>query len=340
MQKIILPIDTKSLFLNIFNDNESGHTPTVSTSIKQGHSLNEKLSQIYKIPKQINFQNNHELVNELLKNSKSTTKINNVFVFDKISVNGIKLNCKSSFCLFIKEEIDPSKVQFGRIKLHYPMNLKYDDVNLRIDNKDILNHISDLLFSNAFIVNSFQYDFDSDYFNFKVTIIGENKIPYSKVFINNKGTGNKFNGIFNEYADSYDMEIINLKKKYGNVVEPGTYEQFIDNEKNIANEICMNYLSNKYENVRNITNEYSYSIYDFDYEENGITKYIMLYFTSTSIKYFNISSKRLKLLNDMSDKVSIMLITEIEDIPKINILTFDDLIKYNSSINSVMMKEV
>lgn len=340
MQKIVLPIDTKSLYYNIKNDNLSGHTATVATPIKQGNSLNEQLNQIYKIPKQINFQNNHELVNELVKNSKSTIKINNVFVFDKISVNGIKLDKNSSFCLFIKEEIDPSKVQFGRIKLHYPMNLKYDNVDFKIDNKDVLNQISDLLYNNAFIVNSFQYDFDTDYLNFKVTIIGENKIPYSKVFINNKGVGNKFNSIFNEYADSYDMEIINLRKKYGDMVEPGTYEQFIDNEKVKANDICMNYLSKRYENVRNITDEYSYSIYDFDYEENGITKYMMLYYTSTSIKYFNISSKRLKLLNDMSDKVSIMLITEIEDKPEINILTFDDLVKYNSSINSVMMKEV
>ena len=336
MQRIDLPIDTKSLYFNILNDNESGHTPTVATPIKQGNSLNEQLNQIYKIPKQINFQNNHELV----KNSKSTIKINNVFVFDKISVNGIKLDKNSSFCLFIKEEIDPTKVQFGRIKLHYPMNLKYDSIDYKIDNKDVLNQISDLLYNNAFIVNSFQYDFDTDYLNFKVTIIGENKIPYSKVFINNKGVGNKFNSIFNEYADSYDMEIINLRKKYGDMVEPSTYEQFIDNEKQKANDICLKYLSSKYENVRNITDEYSYSIYDFDYEEDGVTKYIMLYFTSTNINYFNISSKRLKFLNDMSDKVSIMLITEIEENPEIHIYTFDDLIKFNSSINSVMMKEI
>ena len=31
------------------NDNESGHTPTVATPIKQGNSLNEQLNQIYKI---------------------------------------------------------------------------------------------------------------------------------------------------------------------------------------------------------------------------------------------------------------------------------------------------
>ena len=49
MQRILLPIDTKSLFLNIFNDNESGHTATVSTPIKQGNSTNERLMQIFKM---------------------------------------------------------------------------------------------------------------------------------------------------------------------------------------------------------------------------------------------------------------------------------------------------
>lgn len=33
MRKIYIPIDNKSLFINIFNDNRSGHTPTVCTPI-------------------------------------------------------------------------------------------------------------------------------------------------------------------------------------------------------------------------------------------------------------------------------------------------------------------
>ena len=56
MQKIILPIDTKSLYFNIKNDNESGHTATVATAIKQGNSINSNLYQIFTIPNQIDFQ--------------------------------------------------------------------------------------------------------------------------------------------------------------------------------------------------------------------------------------------------------------------------------------------
>ena len=35
MGKIILPIDTKSLYFNIKNDNFSGHTPTVVSPLKK-----------------------------------------------------------------------------------------------------------------------------------------------------------------------------------------------------------------------------------------------------------------------------------------------------------------
>lgn len=91
MHKIFLPIDTKSLYLNIFNDNPKGHTCTVATPIKQGHSLNEELNQVFKIPQQVDYQKYPELIDLLRKNSKSIIRINNVFVFNKIKLNG-KLN--------------------------------------------------------------------------------------------------------------------------------------------------------------------------------------------------------------------------------------------------------
>ena len=72
MSKIVLPIDTKSLYLNIFNDNLAGHTATVATPLKQGNSYNEELGQLLTIKdKEIYFQNKPELINEMLKNSKS-----------------------------------------------------------------------------------------------------------------------------------------------------------------------------------------------------------------------------------------------------------------------------
>lgn len=340
MQIINLPINTKSLYLNILNDNPKGHTATVNTPIKQGNSLNKQLEQIFKIPKQLSFKQKNNLISEMLKNSKSIIKINNVFVFDKISVNGIKLNNTPCFCLYIKEEVDDKKKQYGRIKFHYPTSFHYKDREINIDNKSILNQISEVLLNYAFVVNSFQYDFDTDYLNFKVTIIGENQIPYSKVFIKNKGVGNKFSNIFNEYANSYDMEIMSLRKKYGKDVDAASYENYINKERIIANDVCTEFLKNqKYQEIRNISEKYPDSLYDFDYEENGTTKYCMLFFTATSKKYFNISSKRLRFINDFKEKTSIILITNIEYDPKVNVLKVEDLNNYSSTINSIMMKE-
>ena len=341
MQRIVLPIDTKSFYFNIKNDNISGHTATVATPIKQGNSINEKLMQVYKIPMQIDFQSKPELVNELTKNSKSQIKITNVFSFKKIRVNGKKVQTSKSFCFYIKEEIDPGKVQYGRLKLHYPLSLKYEDNDIAIDNKSIINSISDCLHEYAFIVTAFEYDFDEDYLNFKVTIIGENSIPYSKVFINNKGTGNKYTSIFNEYADSYDMEIISLKKfynKYNETIDPRNYREAISKNDFIADSIVENNLVEKgFKNIKNVGSEFTYSLYDFSYEENDRVKFLMIFNTATSNKYFNISSKKLKFLNDFSDDTKIILITNILDDPQIYEYNISDINSFSKSINSLML---
>lgn len=341
MKKIILPIDTKSFYFNIKNDNATGHTATVATPIKQGNSINEKLIQVYKIPMQIDFQTKPELINELIKNSKSQIKITNVFVFKNIYVNGKRINVDKSFCFYIKEEINPDKIQYGRLKLHYPMSLKYEDSELNIDNKNIINTISTFLHDYAFIVTAFEYDLDEDYLNFKITIIGENSIPYSKVFINNKGVGNKYTSVFDEYADSYDMEIISLKKFYNNYnenIDPSNYREAILKNNSIAKAIVEKRLmQKKFTNVINLSSEFTYSLYDFSYENAGIVKYLMVFNTCTSNKYFNISSKKLKFLNDFSDDTDIILITNILDNPQIYEFNIIDIKSFSKSINSLML---
>lgn len=341
MQRIVLPIDTKSLFFNIFNDNESGHTATVSTPIKQGNSTNETLMQVFKIPKQIDFNSKPRLIDELIKNSKSRIKINNVFVFDKISVNGYIIDTNNVlFGMYIKEEVDPTKVQFGRIKLHYPLSLKFKDEDIAIDNKYIMNLISKKLNDYAFIVNSFEYDFDKDILNFNITIIGENHIPYSKVFINNKGVGNKFASIFNEFAESYDMEIISLRQKYGQEVGPDNYLEYMELAKDKAISSAELKLREGYKNeVVNISSMYPYSLYDFECRHEYKLKYILVFYTTSNNEYFNISSKKLKFINDFKDDVEILMITNVLNEEKIKRYSVDDILSFSKSINSLMLRK-
>ena len=144
MSMIRLSIDTKSLFFNIKNDNECGHTATVATPLKQGSVARPELFEIEKIPEGINCFSKEDLVSQILSKSRASAKINRVCVFEKIAVNGTELKDLPAFCMYIREETDPSNVHFGRQKLHYPMSLSFEDLNVDINNRAVLKaaHLS------------------------------------------------------------------------------------------------------------------------------------------------------------------------------------------------------
>lgn len=330
--KIYLPLDTKSLYYNIKNDNLKGHTCTVATPIKQGKSINNELNEVYRIPKQIDFQLSENLLNELTKNSKSVVRINNVFVFERIKVNNEVLNCEKSFCFFTKEEIDPNRVQYGRVKLHYPLSLKNDEFN--IDNRLVINTISSFVFNYAFIVESFEYDLTDDYLNFNVLIVGYNGIPYSKVFINNKGVGSKYNKLVKNYFDIYDFEIIALRKKYG-LVNPENFMDFIEKGSKIANELALKYLNSiEASQIRCIKDSYPYSIFDFQFYLNGHINYCILSFTFTKKKYFNLSYYQNAFLKTFSNSF-LLLVSELDENNVISIIDKNNIETFSLSIDSI-----
>lgn len=335
MHKIFLPIDTKSLYLNIFNDNRKGHTCTVATPIIQGRSRNLELEQIYKIPRQIDFQKYPDLIVRLTNNSKSVVKVNNVFAFDKIKVNGNSVPCNASFCLFTKEEVDPNRIQFGRIKLHYPIGLKYDD--LKIDNKKVLQLISGYLNDYAFVVNGFEYDFDDNYLNFVVTIVGYNKIPYSRVFVNTKGTGSKFSKVNSENEDCYDLEIISLKQMYGDDANAGTFASYMEKARQRAFELVINSLKdNGAENIAIISNEYSYSSFDIQYSKNGVVHYCLVKATYTNCCYLDLTSEQYRFVNLFST-ASVALITNVFRQEKVSFFESKDLESFNTKVRGIRL---
>lgn len=343
MHKIFLPIDTKSLYFNILNDNAKGHTCTVATPIKQRKSVNQDLMEIYKIPKQIDFETNPDLIKELTKNSKSIVRINNVFVFENIKVNGRPVNLDSSFCFYIKEEIDKTRAQFGRIKLHYPLSLKFIDLN--IDNRRILNAISDMLNGYAFIVEGFEYCFDDDSLNFNVLVVGYTNIPYSKVFINNKGVGNKYSTLIKNYFDLYDTEIIPLRKKYGENISTSNFNKYMEEGKKKAKELVFKYLSSNqnfskivFYNLRDISEDYPYSLFDFQYYINGVVHYALVFGTYSNIKYFNLTSFQNQFIN-LFDEVSIFLVTDIDGLNNIYEIDRARLKNYSAQMNVVRFIE-
>lgn len=335
MHKILLPIDTKSLYCNILNDNPKGHTCTVATPIKQGNSLNVKLNEIYKIPLQIDFQQYPDLIDSLLKNSKSANKINNVFVFSKIKVNGETIDTIFSYCMFVKEEIDPTKTQFGRIKLHYPTSLKYSPLD--IDNKAIIASISEHLFGFAFIVDAFEFDFDDNSLNFIVTIVGYNQIPYSKVFINSKGVGEKYTKAFKRAEDCYDSEIVILKKQYGDEVTPENFQEYMNKANARATAVAIDYLKSKgAKDIISHCDIHPYSIFDLKYRMNDKIEYAIVKTSYTKAIYFDLSGEERQALS-LFKQSSLLFISEVFGSEEIHIYKQKELNELTSLVTSIRL---
>lgn len=336
MSKIRLPIDTKSLYFNIKNDNLKGHTPTVASPLKKNEG-EDKLENILIAKKaEVDISDKNELIELLIKHSKTKVIIKNVYVFKKLFVNGKPLNVNCSFGCYVKEEVDETKVQFGRLKLHYPSKLIYEDNELNINNREVYKEISNILGNYAFIIRSFEYETDDNSLNFDALIVGENNIPYSKVFINEKGVGNKFNVIFNENADDYDREIIALKKEYGDEVNPYNYLEFTKKLKEKGLEIIQGVLNTPLEYI---SENFPYSLFDFCYSYKGIRRYGILRVTSTKNKYFNLSFiQQLFLMNNKHD-AEIFLISDILNDGIITRFNYDSLSDLVMNINSIKYEE-
>lgn len=337
---IRLPIDIKSLHYNILNDNKIGHTATVATPIKQGASIRSELMQIFKIKQNEQCINCPELMEELVKTARQMVKITGIFTFDKIAVNGDLIKTDSAFCIYTREEVDNTKVHFGRVKMHYPTKLHYSNADINIDNRRVIKAVSEAVCDYAFFVNAFEYDTETSVLNFCLTIIGENRIPYSKVFINERGVGNKFVCMNDEYVDVYDSEIISLRQKFGEEIGPENFIQIMRRNKEIATACAIDFIKNKgAEKVVELIKEFPYSLYDIEYKIKGKIKYLIVCFTATKINYFNLSAKKIRFLNDFQEKSSLLCISDINGKPMVTEYCAKDINKMRKTINSVMFRE-
>ena len=329
-------IDIKSLYFNIKNDNAFGHTATVATPLKQYNLWNDDLLDVLKLPENVNISSKESIVSKILSKSRS----DKIFVFDKIAVNGELLKNIPAFCMYIREEIAEGYVHYGRQKLHYPISFKYSDDEIEINNNIVMKAISEELHNYAFIIEAFDYDTYDHILNFKATIVGSNNIPYSKVFVNKKGIGNKFSYDFNDISDSYDSEIIALRENLGfDKVSPDNFSEIMENNRLIANQYALKYISSiKGINVRLLTDYYPYALYDYEYEIDGKKYFIIVRYTSTKIQYFNLSMQKIRFINDFNEKTKILLITDINNSPICHLYTLNQLNSFTKNINSVCYK--
>lgn len=312
MEKFKFPIDTKSFFVGITNDVGGGHTATVSTNLKQGVTTKKELEFFLALKNEIAIEGNDVLINVCTSKSKSLVKIIKCLFFKEIYVNGEKLNCDKEFGIYLKEEINPDAIQYGRIKLHYPLTFSYSDYEHEIDNRDIVLAIKKQIGGYAYIVNSFELYFNSARIDIDATIIGEDEIPYSKVFVDQKGVGNKFNKLFSEQSDSYDYEIMAVKRYVSDCITPKDYTEMLSSFEETSTKIAEQYLMSKgYQNINNILSKYPYSPVDMECYLNNMKYYIIIKTTATNIDYFFLSKYEWQLINNKPKTCKVLLVKKV-----------------------------
>lgn len=312
MEKFKFQIDVKSLFYGLVNDTSGGHTATVSTNLKQGIHEKPELPLFNLLRNEISVQGNDELINACASKSKSVVRINKVLYFKEIFVNGVKLETDAEFGMYIKEEINPDAIQYGRLKLHYPLSLKYYDLDHDIDNRKIIEAIKKTIGNYAFIVNYFVFYFEKPRLDIDLTIIGEEGIPYSKVFVDQKGTGQKFNKLFTEQADSYDYEIVAVKRYLGKDITPFEYLNLIPQFEEKSTKLIYDHLkNNNFLEINIVINKYPYSPVDLECYLNKAKYYIIIKSTATNIDYFFLSKHEWQLLCANPNTCKVCLVKKV-----------------------------
>lgn len=341
MSVLRLSLDTKSLYYNIKNDNQTGHTATVATPLKQGSSIRPEVQMLAQIPESINAVSRENLVSRILSNSRAMAKINGVYVFDKLAVNGQLLRNVPSYCMYVREETDSANFHMGRQKLHYPLSLAFEDTDVCIDNKAVISAISTYMKNYAFIVEAFEYCTEDRVLNFDVAVVGYSQIPYSKVFVNRRGVGNKFSTAFTDNTDSYDTEIIALRKHLGyDSVGPDNYGEIEGKNYVLAREAVFLYLTAiGADGIRLLKNEYPFSLFDIEYRIGGRKKYAIIQQTSTQKKSFVLPTEKIQFMNSFPEDTFLFLVTDVCEDKKITVYSASDMSSLSKSISSVRFED-
>ena len=333
MMKFKFKIDEKSLFYGIKNDYEKGQTATVHTPINQSTDPKKWHLDIIELTKH-NLSARFlpdMLLERCLRNttSQAKSKINQFFEFKNLKLDGLDLQCQSSFAMYIKEEIDEYIVNregkrvrnthYGRQKLHYPISLKFKSDGFNVDNENVLQSILKQNGGFAFVVRGFEYDLDNSTLNFITSMVGPENILLSNVFKRAKGTGKK---LLLEEIDASDFEIVNdyIVNKQAKVTDIQSIFEMANKTKTEngarGEQIILDKLKEQSSTITDVYHtsvDYPTSPYDIEYIENGVKKYVEVKSTQGSKKVFNMSSGEIKFMNLYADNYILYLITNVRD---------------------------
>ncbi len=328
-----LPIDEKSLFFNVVDDNPSPRPATVASTVFQGGKFDRNLEPVSSFPRMVPDDTYESIAGALLASSRISARILNVLVFDSIQVNGNPIPTDVSFGMYLREEAEPGRAQHGRIKLHYPLSFAFEDNFVNINNRQVLFAVSQELHEYAFHVTAFRCDVNSRTLDFDVTILGPRNIAYSLAFHETEDPVY----MCAETADEYDREVVMLRKQFGwDNVTPDNVEQFLAKWRQVAQRECRRALMESgATNIHNFSFGRPFALYDFDFFRDGRKRYAIVAFTGNAQKRFSLPISRVQFLKAFRDTAELLLVTNVGDNPFVTVFNAERLDASKKSILSL-----
>lgn len=353
MGNIRIKIDEKSLFYGIYNDFSRGQTATVHTPINQSKDENKWHRDIIELLEADPGLSSRNLPETLIRKclpkttSQAESKIDNFYVFHNIYFDGVKLNTSVDFAFYIKEETSTTitnrhgilvpNTHLGRLKLHYPITLKFTTDGFNINNREVL---SDILRQNggfAFIVRGFDVNPKTGYINFLTSVVGEEGVRLSNVFMRAKGTGQKLliNSVDPSQLATFDESIIdevggmiNVKTTPSGEIDFDTLNKTRVENGKMGEEYVFNHLQkilgHPIQDPYHTSREYPTSPYDIEYIDGGVKKYLEVKSTSGKKKVFNMSEGERKFMDTYDEHYILILLTDVRS-------TFPNIFQYHRS---------
>ena len=340
-------IDEKSLFYGCINDFEKGHTQSVHTPINQSRKKEKWRNDILKlidtnarIPDE---KVSERMIYECQKMSKSSNIVQDVFIFSNIMVDGVKLDTEKQFMMYIKKETAESikkqngkigiNTHLGRLKLHYPVTLKYPFDGYNVDNKAILDSILTLNKNYAYLIRGFEYNTDTETLNIITSLIGPENALLSTIFRVAKGVGRKLRTdssmITREgyvYKTSNDDDIEEDKYSKRNATSRANGKK--------GEDFAFDLLFANKKDAYHTSIYFPESPYDIEYiDENGKKIFVEVKSTQSDKINFRMSIYEYEFMNKYKEQYLLCMVLNVKDkFPKYKILRYEDIQKLNKEI--------
>lgn len=350
-EKIKFKIDEKSLFCGVYNDYQKGQTATVSTPLNQNSDQSKWRNDILSL-RYTNCRYEGQIPDMLIRqctlHSKATCEITDLFVFDKLLLDGNELNVDCQYAMYIKKEVDRLKrhsgvlrdnIHFGRLKLHYPISLKYKADGFNIDNKKVLDEIMEANGGFAFVVRGFEYSQNEKTLNIITSLIGPENVPLSTVFRRKKGVGKK---LMIDPKKVLERDYIYTQGEQSDYILDALLEKRNKTSKengDLGEEKVMEILSKELSDENELyhtSKDYPFSPYDIEYIKDGKKQYVEVKSTQGEKGVFNMSNGEMKFMEQYKECYTLYLVTNVKDeFPKITKYVYDEIIKMKQSIQSI-----